>query len=367
MNDSISTSRLSFTVLRPLVALVALLWALPASSAPVSLAWDPSTGADVAGYLAYFGVTGSGTVQAVDVGTNTTYTFSNLVTEVSYTFHVTAYNSSRVESEPSDAIEYTPTAAVVPVTDTNAPVLVCPPNSVVTIPAGESSTIVTYVVTATDDVSIPTVTCTPPSGSTFAAGSHTVTCTATDAATNSSTSTFTIEVNRQPQAGAVTLGAMANLPRTASLATFLLSATDEDTDTLALLNIGAVSANGGTVAIVGEAVVYSPATNYVGADSFTYTVSDGRGGVATGTVSVTVWDKNDSVMNRISRVAATPQGATVYFTGIAGLVYTIERSTDLATSAWTSIGTVTAPTQGLAEFTDTTPVVGAAFYRTVTE
>jgi hypothetical protein len=236
----------------------------------------------------------------------------------------------------------------------------------VTIPAGESSAIVTYVVTATDDSSIPTVTCTPPSGSTFAAGSHTITCTATDAATNSSTSTFTIEVNRQPQAGAVTLGAMANLPRTVSIANLLLNATDEDGDTLALPNIGTASANGGTVAIVGEAVVYAPATDYVGTDSFTYTVSDGRGGVATGTVTVTVWDKNDSVMNRISRVAATPQGATVYFTGIAGLVYTIERSTDLAASAWTSIGTVTAPTQGLAEFTDTTPAVGAAFYRTVT-
>ena len=35
-------------------------------------------------------------------------------------------------------------------------------------------------------------------------------------------------------------------------------------------------------------ITYTPAANYSGADSFTYTVSDGQGGSATATVSVTV-------------------------------------------------------------------------------
>jgi hypothetical protein len=35
-------------------------------------------------------------------------------------------------------------------------------------------------------------------------------------------------------------------------------------------------------------VTYTPATDYVGTDSFTYTISDGNGGTATGTVNITV-------------------------------------------------------------------------------
>ena len=35
-------------------------------------------------------------------------------------------------------------------------------------------------------------------------------------------------------------------------------------------------------------LVYTPDRNFVGNDSFTYTISDGKGGTATATVSVTV-------------------------------------------------------------------------------
>ena len=50
-------------------------------------------------------------------------------------------------------------------------------------------------VTATDDCDPePVVMCDPPSGSTFKAGTTTVTCTATDASGNESTSTFDVTV-----------------------------------------------------------------------------------------------------------------------------------------------------------------------------
>lgn len=44
----------------------------------------------------------------------------------------------------------------------------------------------------------------------------------------------------------------------------------------------------GTVAIAGNKVTYTPAQGWLGGDSFTYSVADGNGGTATGTVSVAV-------------------------------------------------------------------------------
>ncbi len=41
-------------------------------------------------------------------------------------------------------------------------------------------------------------------------------------------------------------------------------------------------------------ITYTPAANYTGADSFSYTIGDGQGGSATATVSVTVSAVNDA-------------------------------------------------------------------------
>src|SRR5207244_8662496 len=51
----------------------------------------------------------------------------------------------------------------------------------------------------------------------------------------------------------------------------------------------------GSVAINPDGTItYTPAANYNGADSFTYTISDGHGGTATATVSVTMTAVNDA-------------------------------------------------------------------------
>ena len=49
-----------------------------------------------------------------------------------------------------------------------------------------------------------------------------------------------------------------------------------------------------TVSSSNDFVTYSPDLNYFGADSFTYTVTDGRGGSAEGTVNVDVLPVNDA-------------------------------------------------------------------------
>lgn len=78
--------------------------------------------------------------------------------------------------------------------DITRPVLIVPAK--VTVPAtGSSGAIVTYDASATDDQLEPVIaTCVPPSGSTFPVGVSTVTCTATDAAGNTGSASFTVTV-----------------------------------------------------------------------------------------------------------------------------------------------------------------------------
>ena len=68
--------------------------------------------------------------------------------------------------------------------------------------------------------------------------------------------------------------------------------TDVENDALTVTEVG--SASHGTATVVAGVVRYAPAANYHGADSFSYTVSDGNGGTATATVNVTVNSVNDA-------------------------------------------------------------------------
>ena len=83
----------------------------------------------------------------------------------------------------------------VTVQDTTAPALTVPANITVNA-TSNSQAVVTFAATATDlvDGNVP-VTCNPASGSSFPVGLTSVTCTATDAHTNTATASFTVRVN----------------------------------------------------------------------------------------------------------------------------------------------------------------------------
>jgi hypothetical protein len=61
--------------------------------------------------------------------------------------------------------------------------------------------------------------------------------------------------------------------------------TDPDGDTLKIIAVSQPVGNNGTVAIAGSEVVFTP-KNFFTVDSFTYTVSDGKGGQSTATVQL---------------------------------------------------------------------------------
>ncbi|MDR4506602.1 MAG: Ig-like domain-containing protein [Candidatus Scalindua sp.] len=70
------------------------------------LAWDENTEEDIAGYKVYYGISSSNYDDIIDVGNQTTYDLSDLVSGVTYYLAVTAYNSSGNESGYSNEVLY---------------------------------------------------------------------------------------------------------------------------------------------------------------------------------------------------------------------------------------------------------------------
>ena len=88
------------------------------------------------------------------------------------------------------------------------------------------------------------------------------------------------------------LVATEDTPFTITAATLLANDSDANNDGLTLHSVqGAVN---GSVAIVGGNVIFTPNANYVGPASFTYTISDGRGGFDTASVNLVVSPVNDA-------------------------------------------------------------------------
>ncbi len=96
-----------------------------------------------------------------------------------------------------------------------------------------------------------------------------------------------------------------------SSATINVTANDSDADgdTLTVSSVGPAG-HGTTSKISATSVRYVPAPNYHGTDSFTYTITDGKGGSATGTISVTVTPVNDPPV-AINDAWTVPQGGSV--------------------------------------------------------
>jgi hypothetical protein len=85
-----------------------LLFVSTAHCADVSLSWNANPESDLAGYRLYWGKTGGSPTQHIDAGNFTTGTITGLETGVRYFITVTAYNTSRLESGPSNEVSYTP-------------------------------------------------------------------------------------------------------------------------------------------------------------------------------------------------------------------------------------------------------------------
>ena len=144
-------------------------------------------------------------------------------------------------------------------------------------------------------------------------------------ATSSTTLTFTITgANDWPIAQADSVNATEDTPLTITPATLLSNDTDVDSgDVLAITSVqGAV---GGSVSLSGGNVVFTPAAHYSGPASFSYTISDGKGGSSTATVNVAVAAVADApTLSLPASLTSVVQGAATISTEPGVVQATIE-------------------------------------------
>ncbi len=169
----------------------------------------------------------------------------------------------------------------------------------------------------------------------------------------------TIRVNRNPVAGLVTFTNVPVQGLEIPVASLIAAGTDADGDPISLSGFDPVTTNGVTLTVDVESIIYSNNSNV--ADQFDYTISDGRGGSATGMVRIL--PSPDGYFTLSPTVDSND--VTLHFSGEPGATYYLERSTNL--SAWQTISTNVVPSSGLFDYIDNfeelaeTP--SAAYYR----
>ncbi len=169
-------------------------------------------------------------------------------------------------------------------------------------------------------------------------------------------------INTPPVANNVTIYRYPTQDVKFHLATLQTNTSDADGDTLNL-TFSPTSANSGTVAQKGPWLYYVPAAGFTSQDTFTYTVTDGHGGSATGTVTVAIIAVNQPGANLV--ITDLGNGSVlINGSGVPGRTYRMQYTATLSPANWQDIsgGSVTADSSGAFQFTDSA-AFGSRYYR----
>ncbi|HEY6125141.1 MAG TPA: Ig-like domain-containing protein, partial [Steroidobacteraceae bacterium] len=139
------------------------------------------------------------------------------------------------------------------------------------------------------------------------AGADTFGVRLTDSAGGTSTGTVTLNVaavNDVPVFASPTLGTPEDVALDAQLTAYV---TDPDANPLTFA-VTTAPAHGVLTLSAGGTAAFPPAANYNGADSFAISVSDGAGGIATGTVTINITAVNDAPVLTTTQLSIAEDG-----------------------------------------------------------
>lgn len=169
------------------------------------------------------------------------------------------------------------------------------------------------------------------------------------------TTVVATSVNHSPTAVADAVERFATQGVKVSTTTLLGNDTDPDSDTLSITEVSATSPNGASIYLAGSWIHYVPAAGFANADTFTYTISDAKGGVSTGTVTVTIKTDDALSSNQVGAIQVMgPDQYRITFGGIPGRTYTIQFM-DISLPpppVWQTLGTATASPTGIMTYDD---------------
>ena len=162
-------------------------------------------------------------------------------------------------------------------------------------------------------------------------------------------------------AGTASMGLKLGVSGKITVASLLALATGGEGRPLSLVSVQAgPTAGGATVSIAGGWVVWQPAPGFSGADSFTYTITDGIL-TATGTVNV-IADRGIGQTQNILTITNEGAGKRLVALGIPGRTYRWQFSSNLTT--WTNLGSpAVCPPSGVLDVLDPGPLPPTRFYR----
>ena len=132
------------------------------------------------------------------------------------------------------------------VNDTEPPAITCPSDVTTPVDAGQSSAVVNYTVNATDNAAgVVTISSNPASGTAFPVGPTTVQATATDAAGNPSTCSFTVTVDKRSTSTSIDSGVNpSTVGQSVTLTATVVSGADPVTGGTVRFREGAVDLSG---------------------------------------------------------------------------------------------------------------------------
>jgi hypothetical protein len=278
-----------------------------------TLTWNQNPEPDIAGYKVFYGEA-SAPPTMIDVGKVLSRAFTNLAGGRTYIFYVTAYNTSGLESDPSQTLSYTkpipqnqaPTISPI----ANQTILEDSPSAIVSFKVGDSDTALSSLVLSASSANTTLI-----ANSSFVFGgsstdrtlsyaprpdqfgSSVVTVTVSDGQSASSSS-FTVTVSPVNDVPTISNVPDQTIAMNGTAGPIPVSISDKETAS-GSLSLSAQSSNQALVPQSGlllggsggsRTITVSPATNQVGQATITLTVSDGA--------RITCW-------SRISKVPAT--------------------------------------------------------------
>ncbi|MFM2082421.1 MAG: hypothetical protein RL380_1112, partial [Verrucomicrobiota bacterium] len=176
----------------------------------------------------------------------------------------------------------------------------------------------------------------------------------------SSAANLTI-TNYFPVAFADSLTRTSNLTVKIYFTNLVANDTDPDSDTLTVSAVNLTTTNGVTLTTNSTTIFYPNAANV--ADQFTYTVSDGHGGTATGMANLSVITVTGTNSVLSLQVGVPGSGTnTLTFAGVPGYSYVVQYATNV-TGPWQPFSTNTAATNGLWTAIDRNATNATRFYR----